>query len=406
MRVRPVSARRVTRVAKRKVAWSALGALGGALFSTAGLIVMAVLAIVVLIGGGITNSGGRGAVDPQNPCAGQVIAQPAAATSGDTAAGATDGSQVHLPKPGPYSGAKGEQAKPGVTAGPIPENMLKLYRAAAAKYGLPDTLLAAIGWEEMKHGVVKHDSSAGAQGPMQFMPDTWKAYGVDGNGDGKADPYNTDDSVFAAANYLVASGVKGGTEEAVKKAIFAYNHADWYVNDILVWAEQYGGGYVTTGAIDPAADCPPASGAPAPSGGSGSVVLPTTGRYTSCFCNRWGSYHYGIDLAAPIGTPIYAAADGVVVRAGTAEGFGLWVVLQHPGLTNVYTVYGHVNSFSVSVGQQVTAGQQIAEVGNRGYSTGPHLHFEVQTGPGVTQGKIDPEPWLTEHGVTLPPYQG
>jgi murein DD-endopeptidase MepM/ murein hydrolase activator NlpD len=123
---------------------------------------------------------------------------------------------------------------------------------------------------------------------------------------------------------------------------------------------------------------------------------PSTGVFTSGYGGRWGEMHYGIDLAGPIGTPIFAAADGRVIEAGPASGFGLWVKIEHADGT--VTVYGHMNSFSVHAGQRVTAGEQIAEVGNRGFSTGPHLHFEVWNPGGM---KINPLPWLNERGVTL-----
>ena len=96
---------------------------------------------------------------------------------------------------------------------------------------------------------------------------------------------------------------------------------------------------------------------------------------TSCFGGRWGVTHYGVDIAAPIGTPIYAATAGVVQRAGTATGFGCAVYIR--GDDGAVTVYGHVNQYFVAAGERVAAGEQIAEVGNRGQSTGPHLHFEV-----------------------------
>jgi murein DD-endopeptidase MepM/ murein hydrolase activator NlpD len=125
-------------------------------------------------------------------------------------------------------------------------------------------------------------------------------------------------------------------------------------------------------------------------------VLPTDGRFTSGFGGRWGAVHEGIDLAAPIGTPIYAMTDGVVEESGPASGFGLWVVLRHPDGTR--TVYGHVNRIFVDQGERVKAGEQIAEVGNRGHSTGPHLHFEVWDPDGT---KINPVPWLQEHGIPV-----
>jgi len=102
---------------------------------------------------------------------------------------------------------------------------------------------------------------------------------------------------------------------------------------------------------------------------TGGAVAPTNGRVTSCYGSRWGTLHAGVDIAAPIGTPIYTPEDGVVVQAGPASGFGLAVAVQHGD--GAITLYGHVNQMFVSAGQVVSAGEQIAEVGNRGQSTGP-----------------------------------
>ncbi|MGH3797592.1 MAG: M23 family metallopeptidase [Pseudonocardiaceae bacterium] len=125
-------------------------------------------------------------------------------------------------------------------------------------------------------------------------------------------------------------------------------------------------------------------------------VLPTHGVFTSGFGGRWGAFHWGIDLANSIGTPIVAAADGVVVESGPASGFGLWVRLRHADGT--ITVYGHINRSLVHEGEKVQAGEEIAEMGNRGDSTGPHLHFEVWDPSGH---KINPLIWLREHGVDI-----
>ena len=131
---------------------------------------------------------------------------------------------------------------------------------------------------------------------------------------------------------------------------------------------------------------------------TGGGIAPTSGRVTSCYGARWGTMHYGVDIAAPVGTPIVAPAGGVVLQAGPASGFGQAVYVQHDDGT--ITLYGHVNQFFVSAGQVVGAGQQIAEVGNKGQSTGPHLHFEVHEG-GLYAGRVDPVPWLGAHGVRL-----
>ncbi len=129
------------------------------------------------------------------------------------------------------------------------------------------------------------------------------------------------------------------------------------------------------------------------------TVLPVAGaRLTSGFGSRWGTFHYGIDLAAPMHTPEYAAADGVVLRAGAASGFGLAVYILHEN--GDVTVYGHMDEILVEPGQYVEAGETIALLGNRGQSTGPHLHFEVHQG-GEDGERIDPVDWLAERGVSI-----
>jgi murein DD-endopeptidase MepM/ murein hydrolase activator NlpD len=129
------------------------------------------------------------------------------------------------------------------------------------------------------------------------------------------------------------------------------------------------------------------------------AVLPVKGaRLTSGYGSRWGAFHYGIDLAAPMRTPEYAAADGVVLRAGSASGFGLAVYILHAN--GDVTVYGHMDSILVKPGQYVEAGDTIALLGNRGQSTGPHLHFEVHQG-GEDGPRINPVAWLNARGVYL-----
>lgn len=125
-------------------------------------------------------------------------------------------------------------------------------------------------------------------------------------------------------------------------------------------------------------------------------VAPTRGTFTSNFGYRWGVMHAGIDIANAIGTPILAASDGVVIEAGPSAGYGMLVKLRHSDGT--VTLYGHINRSLVSVGEQVMAGDQIAEMGNRGYSTGPHLHFEVLQGG---TSRVDPSAWLAKRGITV-----
>ncbi|CAA9504573.1 MAG: GH23 / GH103 [uncultured Solirubrobacteraceae bacterium] len=119
----------------------------------------------------------------------------------------------------------------------IPPFLLPIYQAAGTEYGVRWEVLAAINEIETDYGRNVNVSSAGALGWMQFMPATWKAYGVDANGDGRKDPYNPVDAIFAAARYLKAAGA----DKDLYKAIFAYNHADWYVDSVLMRARLVGG---------------------------------------------------------------------------------------------------------------------------------------------------------------------
>jgi len=131
---------------------------------------------------------------------------------------------------------------------------------------------------------------------------------------------------------------------------------------------------------------------------TGGAVPPTLGRVTSCYGSRWGAMHYGIDIAAPIGTPVYSPEAGTVLQAGPASGFGLAVAVQHSD--GAISLYGHVNQFFVEPGQAVAGGERIAEVGNRGQSTGPHLHFEIHRG-GLYAERSNPVPWLSQRGISL-----
>jgi hypothetical protein len=141
----------------------------------------------------------------------------------------------------------------------IPPEYLKLYMGAAARYGLDWSILAGIGKVECDHGRDPDPSctkegatnSAGAGGPAQFLASTWRRYGVDGNGDGAIDRWNPADAIFSMANYLHASGAPGD----YRKAIFAYNHAGWYVQEVEHWASLYRG----------SSSSPSSSSSPAPS---------------------------------------------------------------------------------------------------------------------------------------------
>jgi murein DD-endopeptidase MepM/ murein hydrolase activator NlpD len=122
--------------------------------------------------------------------------------------------------------------------------------------------------------------------------------------------------------------------------------------------------------------------------GSSGFIWPVNGTLTSTFGWRWGRMHEGIDIGAPAGTPIAAAASGVVIYAGWLGGYGNLVVIDHGG--GIATAYAHQSSIAVGVGQQVSQGQTIGYVGSTGHSTGNHLHFEVR----VQGSAVDPLGYL------------
>jgi murein DD-endopeptidase MepM/ murein hydrolase activator NlpD len=115
---------------------------------------------------------------------------------------------------------------------------------------------------------------------------------------------------------------------------------------------------------------------PPPKSATGSFKMPVSGRLSSGFGSRWGNFHAGIDLAAPTGTPIYAADGGTVVEAGWHGGYGYLVRIDHGNGFETY--YGHTSKIYVTVGQKVAKGEKIAAVGSTGNSTGSHLHFEIR----------------------------
>ena len=135
--------------------------------------------------------------------------------------------------------ASGAQRVASARASSVPTLFKGLYvDAAKTCRGLSWTVLAAVGQVETGHGANTNQSYAGAQGPMQFMPATFAAYGVDGDRDGDRDIRDPVDSVFSAARYLCANGA-GRSDEALARAVWHYNHAEWYVALVLKLAGQY-----------------------------------------------------------------------------------------------------------------------------------------------------------------------
>jgi murein DD-endopeptidase MepM/ murein hydrolase activator NlpD len=126
-------------------------------------------------------------------------------------------------------------------------------------------------------------------------------------------------------------------------------------------------------------------------------LLPLQAKFdiTTLFEMRWGSMHFGVDMAAPEGTPIVAAHAGVITLSREEGGYGLCIKIDHG--SGIETVYGHASALFVTLGQRVEAGQKIGLVGSTGYSTGSHLHFEVN----VHGGHLDPMRFMMQHGVDI-----
>ncbi|MGH2948503.1 MAG: lytic murein transglycosylase, partial [Solirubrobacteraceae bacterium] len=219
----------------------------------------------------------------------------------------------------------------------IPPFLLPIYQAAGMQYGVRWEILAAINEIETDYGRNLNISSAGALGWMQFMPPTWKAYGVDANRDGLKDPYNPVDAIFAAARYLRAAGA----DHDIRKAVFAYNHADWYVDSVLMRAQVIGG---------------------LPSDLVGSLTGLTQGRFpvhakatyagqlkgrgkkvregNAAMVVESDGTRRGIEIFSRAKAPVIAVNDGKVLEIGRSKRLGRFVRLQDVH-GNTYT-YGHL----------------------------------------------------------------
>jgi murein DD-endopeptidase MepM/ murein hydrolase activator NlpD len=214
------------------------------------------------------------------------------------------------------------------------------------QYGVRWEVLAAINEIETDYGRNLNVSSAGAVGWMQFMPSTWRMYGVDANHDGEKDPFNPVDAIFAAARYLRAAGA----DKDLRRSIFAYNHADWYVDSVLMRAQVIGGlpsdlvGSLTglTQGRFPVHAKATYAGALAKSdgrrrvrqGANAAVVVESDGRRRQ------------IKIFARHGAPVIAVNDGRVVRLGKSKRLGRFVKLLDV-YGNTYT-YAHLGSIATT----------------------------------------------------------
>jgi murein DD-endopeptidase MepM/ murein hydrolase activator NlpD len=347
--------------------------------------------------------------------------------------------------------------------------LLSIWQRAGAAYGIPWQVLASINKVESNFGRNMGPSSAGAIGWMQFMPDTWLRWGMDANGDGLADPWNPDDAIFSAARYLAAAG--GATD--LYRGVYAYNHADWYVKEVLDLANVYGSStgmvlsldrlqmsldaarkdvvdastrlvaaqktvrtlsrnvsrrearaarapllsdrldleavagrvamrrdaasavvsersQALTRAQDALARAEQQSAAssfnPAasqlfgsPSYSSG-YVFPVGGGPGLVSVSHTHHDYPAADIAAPMGSPLYALADSVVLRSwSTPDGrCGIGLTLQaFDGQAWTYCHLSVLNS-NIVPGAALKAGEPVGLVGATGHATGPHLHLQLQ----------------------------
>jgi hypothetical protein len=245
-----------------------------------------------------------------------------------------------------------------VAASGVPKNLFSVYNEAAARCDMDWEVLAAVGWVESHHGElvapgVKDGANfAGAQGPMQFLGATWNAYGVDGDGDGKADVYNPVDSVHGAAEYLCSNGAN--EESKLRDALWNYNHSWDYVDEVLAVADSYR---------------------------SDVYALPLERSTIEGLDVNAAHHNYpAVDFPVPVGSPVFAVHGG---QAKLTDGGRCGAGVSIEGEDGVEYLYCHLDARSISNGTQISAGEQIGTSGGQpgaagaGSSTGPHLHLQV-----------------------------
>jgi murein DD-endopeptidase MepM/ murein hydrolase activator NlpD len=288
----------------------------------------------------------------------------------------------------------------------IPPFLLPIYQAAGIEYGVRWEVLAGINEIETDYGRNLNVSTAGALGWMQFMPATWKQYGVDANHDGKKDPYNPVDAVFSAARYLKAAGA----DTDVRRAIFAYNHADWYVDSVLMRARLIGG---------------------LPSDLVGSLTGLTQGHFpvqakatyaddlTERQLNRKiakghnaavpveaNTSRRGIHIYAKAGSPVTATQDGRIVSIGRTKRLGRFIQLQDV-YGNTYT-YAHLKrvaaAYAVPKPQKVSKAQIASELKLPKKDPTPTQAASAGTQPKAkAAGKSAPQPKASHPQVAQDP---
>jgi Transglycosylase SLT domain/Peptidase family M23 len=229
----------------------------------------------------------------------------------------------------------------------IPPFLLPIYQAAGTEYGIRWEVLAAINEIETDYGRNLNVSSAGALGWMQFMPSSWRTYGVDANSDNQKDPYNPVDAIFAAARYLKAAG----GDQNLRRAIFAYNHADWYVDSVLLRARLISG--LPTDLVGSLTGLTqghfPVHARARYADDVTEQDLKRLGRKTRKAHNaaalvNANAHRRSINIFTRRGAPVIAVNDGIVKQIGMNSKLGRYIVLQDV-YGNRYT-YAHLGSVS------------------------------------------------------------
>jgi murein DD-endopeptidase MepM/ murein hydrolase activator NlpD len=298
-----------------------------------------------------------------------------------------------------------------VGKGYVPAEYAGLIEQAAADCdaGLPASVLAAQLMQESNFNPTRK-SPAEAEGIAQFIPSTWATEGVDGNGDGKKDVWDPEDAIPAQGKMMcklliTAKKHPGYNGSPIELALAGYN-AGWGAVETYkgVPPESFANGetydyvQIIMANVDKLT-APDTSGDPETSGGWGRPVNGPLGTPYHQQGSAWESgYHTGVDFLVPTGTSVHAIGPGKVVAAGPGGAYGNQIVIKHSD--GMYSQYAHLSKVRVSVGDTVSGGQVIGLSGETGNAFGPHLHFEIRTGPEYGSD-VSPLPYLRKKGIDI-----
>jgi hypothetical protein len=242
---------------------------------------------------------------------------------------------------------------------PVPPFLLPIYHAAAADYGVPWQVLAAINEIETDYGRNLSVSTAGAVGWMQFLPSTWARFGVDADGDGVANPYDPVDAIFSAARYLRAAGAGGN----LPGSIFAYNHATWYVNSVELRAKLLR--YLPESLVNVLTGLMQARFPIGGHLGRYAKKLPALTRVAGA---------PAVALTAPPGAPVIASADGRVIAIGRDRARGRYVTIEDTyGDRFTYSQLGQIESLYPVLKPRVQSASRLSRALDAGRIRGARI---------------------------------